>query len=375
MICIALPIVMLIFLDYYNMEGFNYRFNGLTNNFEGWSNKFFNQNFSFEVTWKGRMFYPIFLWFLVIESAIGWQKIADEKPRNRYVILASLICALIPMIYVLATNFFGLDLTLLKTGHAFGIRSVTSNNDPSDFLHLQWPLSFEYIVFAVFFMSAVMLAYKMRGLKIFSISFALLGGISVAYMFDTIYPFGVFRPLQEMALPTAATAAALFDILGYGVMLNFPVRTAESLLPSLTVVMGGKTASVTVAWACAGVHSLLLYVLIILVFFKKASISAFRKLSYFIIGFFGTFFVNVLRVFSVIIVILEYGKDAGMRFHNTYGELYSFVWIFLFILLIGCIQRFMLVERTRYAFQRISSYFGTAKNKFADRLRTFRGRF
>ena len=357
------------------MEGFNYRYNGLTNNFEGWSNTFFNQNFSFEVTWKGRMFYPIFLWFLVIESAIGWQKIADEKPRNRYVILASLICALIPTIYVLATNFFGLDLILLKTGHAFGIRSVTISNDPSDFLHLQWPISFEYIVFAVFFMSAVMLAYKMRGLKAFSISFALLGGISVAYMFDTIYPFGVFRPLQEMALPTAATAAALFDILGYRVMLNFPVRTAESLLPSLTVAMGGKTASVTIAWACAGVHSLLLYVLIILVFFKKASISAFRKLSYFIIGLFGTFFANVLRVFSVIIVILQYGKDAGMIFHNTYGELYSFIWIFLFILLIGCIQRFMLVERTRYAFQKISSFLGTAKNKFVYRLRTFRGRF
>jgi len=73
--------------------------------------------------------------------------------------------------------------------------------------------------------------------------------------------------------------------------------------------------------------------------------------------------------------MLQYGKDAGMRFHNTYGELYSFIWIFLFILLIGCIQRFMLVERTRYAFHRISSFLGTAKNKFVYRLRTFRGRF
>ena len=375
MICIALPIVMLIFLDYYNMEGFNYRYNGLTNNFESWSNTFFNQNFSFDVTWKGRLFYPIFLWFLVIESAIGWQKISDEKPKNRYVILASLICALIPTIYVLATNFFGLDLILLKTGQAFGIRSVTISNEPSDFLHLQWPISFEYVVFAVFFISAIMLAYKVKGLKVFSISFALLGGISVAYMFDTIYPFGVFRPLQELALPTAATAAALFDILGYSVHLNYPIHTAESLLPQLIVVMGGKTAGVTIAWACAGVHSLFLYVLIILVFFKKASISAFRKLSYFIIGFVGTFFVNVLRVFSVIIVILQYGTDAGMNFHNTYGELYAFVWIFLFILLIGCIQRYMLVERTRSAFQKISSYLGTAKNELASRLRTFKDRF
>jgi len=194
-------------------------------------------------------------------------------------------------------------------------------------------------------------------------------------MFDTIYPFGVFRPLQEMTLPTAATAAALFDILGYKVLLSFPVHTADSLLPALTVASGGKSASVTIAWACAGVHSLLLYVLIMLVFFKKADISSFRKLSYFIIGLFGTFFANVLRVFSIILVILQYGNDAGTTFHNTYGELFGFIWIFLFILLIGCIQRFMLVERTRYAFQRIGSYFGNAKNKIASRLRASRGKF
>lgn len=374
-ICVTLPIMLLFFLDYYNMEGYNYRYNGVTNNFESWSNTFFNQSFTFELTWKGRMVYLIFLWLLVIESTIDWKKIADEKPKNRYIILTSLICALIPTIYVIAVNFFGLDLTILKIGHdVFGIRSVTSSSDPSDFLHLQWPLSCEYIVFTVFFMGAAILAYKMKGLKAFSISFALFGGISVAYMFDTIYPFGVFRPLQELALPTAATAAALFDLLGYTVRLSFPIYTAESYLPSLTVSMGGKFASVDVAWACAGVHSLLLYVLIILVFFKKSGISAFRKLSYFIIGLFGTFFVNVLRVFSIVIIMLNYGKDAAMNFHNTYGEIYFFTWIFLFILSIVCIQRFMLVERTKYAFQRISSFLGTARNKLSSRLKTVRGR-
>jgi len=115
-------------------------------------------------------------------------------------------------------------------------------------------------------------------------------------------------------------------------------------------------------------------VIIILVFFKKADISAFRKLAYFIIGLFGTFFVNVLRVFSILVIMLNYGTDAGTTFHNTYGEIYSVIWIFLFILLIGCIQRFMLVERTKHAFQRISSFLGTAKNKLSSRLKTVRGR-
>ena len=373
-LCIALPIMLLFFLDYYNVEGYNYQYDIETDNFESWPNELFNQKFAFETTWKGRMFLLVFLWLLLIESALDWRKIVDEKPKNRYFIFASLTCALIPLIYVVATNFFGLDLAILRVGYdVFGIPNVTSTNGSWEFLTYYWPISCEYIVFTVFFIGAIILAYKTKGLKAFSISFALLGGIGVAYLIDTIFPFGVFKPLQALALPTTATAAALFDLLGYSVQLVFPVYGQPSL-PALTVVMGGKVASVTVAWACAGVQSLLLYVLIILVFFKKADISAFRKLAYFIIGLFGTFFVNVLRVFSIVVVMLNYGNEAGTLFHNTYGELYAFIWIFLFILLIGCIQRFMLVERTRRAFQRVSSFLGTAKNKFACRLRTFRDR-
>jgi exosortase/archaeosortase family protein len=375
-LCIALPIMMLFFLDYYNMEGYNYRYNIETDSFESWSNVFFNQNFLFELTWKGRMFLLVFLWLLIVESAIDWNKFVDEKPKNRKIILASLACALIPTIYIIATDFLGLDLTILNIGHyVFGIRSVSGANVPEDFLHLAWPISLEYLVFALFFIGAILLAYKTKGLKALSISFALLGGIGVAYMFDTIYPFGVFKPLQAFALPTAATAAALFDLLGYSVRLTFPAYGVDPSLPSLSIIMGGKTASATIAWACAGVQSLLLYMLIILVFFKKADISAFRKLTYFIIGLIGTFFVNVFRVISILVIMLNSGNDAGMIFHNTYGEIYSVVWIFLFILLIGGIERFMLVERTRRAFQRIGSLLGTAKNRFAEKLRTVRGTF
>jgi exosortase/archaeosortase family protein len=372
-ICIALPIIMLFVLDYSNMEGYNYRYNGETNAFESWPNTFFNDSFLFELTWKGRMFLLVFLWIILVESAMDWSKFVDEKPKNRYVIIASLICALIPTFYVIATNFFGLDLSILQIGHdVFGILSVRGANEPWDFLHLFWPISCEYIVFAVFFISAVMLAYKTKGLKALSISLALLGGIGVAYMFDTVYPFGVFKPLQAFALPTAAVAAALFDLLGYTVRLAFPAYGVEQSLPSLTVTVGGETASVAIAWACAGVQSLLLYVVIILVFFKRADISAFRKLAYFIIGLFGTFFVNVLRVFSIVLIMLNSGSETGMAFHNTYGEMYSVIWILSFIMLIGCIQRFMLVERTKFAFQRICAFLVTAKNKFVHRLKTFR---
>ncbi len=370
-ILIALPIMMLFFLDYYNLEGYNYRRDGETNTFVKWPNAFFNESFLFELTWKGRMFLLVFLWILLIESAMDWKKFVNEKSKNRYILIASLICASIPTFYVLATNFFGLDLTILQIGEdVFGILSVQSGNQPWDFLHLHWPISCEYIVFVVFFTSAILLAYKTKGLKALSISLVLLGGIGIAYMFDTIFPFGVFKPLEAFALITAAAAAGILDLLGYSVMLVFPRYSGDSALPYLTLHVGQDTATVGIAWACAGVQSLLLFTLIILVFFKKSYISAFRKSAYFIIGLFATFFVNVSRVISIMFVMVNEGRTAGMVFHDTYGEMYSVIWIFIYILLIGIIERFMLVERTQSAYKRVLSYLGETRNKIISKLKT-----
>ncbi len=370
-ICITLPIILLLCLDYYNMEAFNYSFNSETGVFENWHNTFFNERFTFELTWKGRLFLLVFVWLFIMESAMEWKKFGDEKPKNRYLMIASLVCALVPLIYVVSVQFLGLDVTVLSIGRdVFGIGVAGSANESLEFLSYQWPMSFEYIVFTVFFSLAILFAYKMKGLKTLSISLVLIAGMGFAYLFDTIFPFGVFKPLAAFAVPTAAVAAALFELLGYSVTMVYPIHSSDSALPSLTVHLAGEHATVAIAWACAGVQSLLLYILIILVFFKKSDITAFRKLAYFIIGAFGTFFVNVFRVYSIIMVMLTEGQAAGMAYHDIYGELYAVIWILLYILVIGIIERFMLVERVKSAFNKVYSYLGNAANKLFSRSKT-----
>jgi len=347
LIIIALPIITLCFLDYYNIEGYNYRYNQATDSFDPWNNTYFNGNFTFDVTWKGRMFLGIFAWFIVMESIIGWSEIRKRTPTNRYLMAGAIGCALIPTGYVLATNFFGLDLAVLRYGQSLGLPFLNVASEPSDFLQLFWPLSVEYVVFFVFFTAALMLAYKPRGLKSFAISLAVLGGFSVAYMIDTLLPFGVLKPLQEMALPTAAVAAALFDLCGYSVLMSYPNNAGGSLVPALTVVSGSSSASISIAWACAGVQSLFLFLVIMLLFFKKTNIAPFRKFLYFTVGLFGTFIANVLRICVVTLILLYQGGEEGMFFHNNYGELFGFSFIFAYILVIIGIERFRIVEKQR----------------------------
>jgi len=376
LVCFTLPIALLIVFDYLNIESFSFfnrKFvlkNGIV---------FEEARFVFEETWKGRMFYLFFIWLFFIESIIDWDKIVERKPTSRFRILASFVCAFVPTIYVLVVNFVpNASQTILNIGQYLGIQGdLTSEN----FLTFHWPLSLEYFVFVIFFATAAILAYKKDGLKTFSISLSLLGGMASAYMIDTIYPFGLFTPLQLFALPTAASTAAFIELLGYKATIWYPspyplpYPYSGARLPYLALTSGGKSYGANVGWPCAGVHSLLLYVLIILVFFKRSEISGVRKVTYFIIGAFGTYFVNVLRIYGILITGLNYGDAAATVFHSTYGELFFFTWIFSYILLIVCIQRFMLVEKIRSVPSRLGSLVANAKKKIVSSLKAKFARF
>jgi thaumarchaeosortase len=325
-------------LDYLNIESFY----------------LFNERFLFNETWKGRMFYLFFIWLLFLESIIDFDKIADKRPRNLFRILAFFICANIPLIYVLVVNFFGVNTNIIELGRIIGIRWDPNNY----FLFLAWPLSFEYLVFFMSFLIAVFLAYKTDGLKTFSISLCLLGVMSFVYLIDTYYPEGVFKPLQMLALPAAACAAGLLEMLGYNLTLRYD--TGPGSLPTIYVPRYPLNG-VGIVWSCAGVHSMLLYVLIIALLFKRSNISGFRKLAYFVIGAVCTYFVNILRIASYFVIRASSGQSAAQYFHDSIGELFFLFWIFAYILIIISVERFMLVEKTRRTIRRGFSCLGTLK--------------
>ena len=147
-----------------------------------------------------------------------------------------------------------------------------------------------------------------------------------------------------MTLPTAACAAAVLEIMGYSFILSY--WPGLESMPMIRTYSNGSPSAVSIGWPCAGVHSLFLYTLIILLLFRKSSMSSFRKLMYFIIGAIGTYVVNILRIVTFFLILVNGVGTAAADFHEIYGELYSMLWILLYILLIACIEKFSLVERT-----------------------------
>lgn len=344
--CFIAAIVLLMLLDYFDLESFSI---------------FNDTGFYFDYTWKGRLFLLFFLWLLVLEYSLNIEKepIKDqETPRSNLKLLATYICALIPIIYIICVNFLGCDKTVIQIGEALRGDYWKANLDTDDllyFLTASWPLSLEYLIFSVSFTATILLSYGKVGLKKFGISIGLIAGITAIYLTDTIFPFGVLKPLQLLALPTASCAAMLLDLLGYNFMLYYsPGPTAMPIIR--TTDLAGKSVSIAIAWPCAGVHSMFLYTLIMLLLFRKSSMSRFRKLVYFIIGAIGTYLVNVLRILTYYFIRVNSGLSAATNFHDVYGEILFVTWILLYILLIVCIQKFNLAEKTQQGIRKLTQF-------------------
>lgn len=322
--------------------------------------------FSFEYAWKGRTPLLLFLWLLLLELALGWKKLLSGSVNwTRFRIVAVVVAAVAPTIYVISTFFLGLDQSIWELGRLLGAT-----------LLWHWPISFEYFLFAVFFAASVWLMYKINGLKRFSISLFFLVATSFFYMADTFYPGGTILVLQAFAPLVASSAVYILNWLGYNAQLapynymGMPILLSQGLPP------------LAIGWPCAGVHSLFIYTFVILLFLKDAPfalrkevirttiskslkfmagrkrinfllerkiirsaivgtekfvVTLLRMVPFYIIvgiGAVGTFVVNVFRIVTICIIGINSGPEAMNLFHSYFGELFFITWIMVYPLTI-----------------------------------------
>jgi exosortase/archaeosortase family protein len=130
-----------------------------------------------------------------------------------------------------------------------------------------------------------------------------------------------------MVPTTAMLAAIILGFLGYDTALitigNMPRLTATDSSIAL------RSATFDIAWPCAGIESLLIYSVIILLFLKRTQISRKGKITYFI---------NILRIVTIFLIGINQGDFQV--FHFYYGPLYSILWIIIYPLIILATQKF-----------------------------------
>jgi hypothetical protein len=239
---------------------------------------------SFDKTFNGRAYYLFFVWLVVLGYALDWDKYKSETSRMPVKrTFAFGLALLLPTVYVVAMNVLGFNAAIMDMFRTYGVISPWLDNTP---------LAVEYIVFAVLFALIFLFACELKGLSDFSLSVALLGVVGAIHTINILYPYGGFTPFQILVPTTASLSADFLNLMGYQTTL---LMGSESLTPTLVIRDSTSFFRGEIAWPCAGVESLLLYTIIMLLFLKKSGIPRLHKIVYFAIGAAITYFINILR--------------------------------------------------------------------------------
>lgn len=231
---------------------------------------------------------------------------------------------------MIAANYYGLNTAIVDFAGDKGILP-----EIKDLVRL----STEYLVLTVFFVLIISLNYGISHVKDFSISTFFLGTIGMIYTINNLYPYGRFAPFQAIVPTTTNLAANVLNMIGYNTTISPFGNSHYGQLTSLTALMPGnppKQITFQIAWPCAGVESLIIYAVTILLFLKKSKISWTHRSVYFFVGAAVTYFINILRIVSIFVIGINGGD--WLRFHDYYGQLYSITWIMSYPLIIIGIQ-------------------------------------
>jgi exosortase/archaeosortase family protein len=281
---------------------------------------------SFEMTWEGRTYYLFFVWLMMLETILNWDKLRSKKWRLRSAWTIFFIISLsLPTIYVIGSNYYGWNGALLD----FAKRSINSDINIYQYI----PLSIEYLVFTVLFLAIAYAAYGLTSLGNYSITLVFLGLIGLVYTINNLYPYGLFTPFQVLVPTTTMLAAGILNIMGFRTSITYSQSAGQGSMPALTATSStGQSAQYAVAWACSGIDSLLIYSVTILLFLKSSAVPWKQRLVYFIFGAVITYLINALRI-ATIFMIGAGGGDIN-PFHNYYGPLYSISWIISYPMII-----------------------------------------
>jgi thaumarchaeosortase len=290
---------------------------------------------SFETSFAGRSPYIIFLWLFLLELIVS-QPIPRSGILNRKRLLASLALMTIPTLYAIGLVFFDLGRIVTEIGKALGVPYDTFGNW---FIDVAWPISFEHIVFALSFTAIMFIVYRVNGVKKLAIPLFFFWATTFFSILNTFAPYGAVWMLQALVPLTARSTASVLELMGYQTFLA-PLMDSRGAGTLLVVANGGSSFPVAIYWPSAGIHSLFIYSITILLFIKDASFTRLQKTACFVIGAIGTFAANVARIVTICIVGLSVGASAAQLLHDYYGEVFFISWMIIYVSAIAFGPRF-----------------------------------
>jgi thaumarchaeosortase len=159
-----------------------------------------------------------------------------------------------------------------------------------------------------------------------------LSGSAIILALDSFFPYDTLGPLQYVVPYFVQANVWIITVLDIG------TAVARDNIMFLRGDHGSM--ALQVFWPSAGVHSIIIFSLVIGAFMLKMNIPRNRKIIYFILGIAGTIGVNLIRIFSLSWYALKVTTDpvAWEEYHKIAGEIMFLPWLFAFIFVVILIE-------------------------------------
>ena len=196
-----------------------------------------------------------------------------------------------------------------------------------------WEWFWDFIIMALYVGLSLGILFGKKWYKIAPAGAIYLVGSAVILSLDAFFPFDSLGPLQFIVPEYLQIDQALISLINSHIMNLGPgiPATAQGNLLVLNGLHGHF--ALQVFWPSAGVHSMIIYTLVMLAFLLKMDIPLQRKLVYFIIGTIGTAAINLIRIISLSLFALMITTNINEweAFHSVAGEIMFLPWLGIYL--------------------------------------------
>lgn len=216
----------------------------------------------------------------------------------------------------------------------FGLKSYLAAIAPQFHVLLldSWNWMWDFIVFAIFFVSILTILFGKRWIRISPAGPIYTAGTAIILSLDAFFPYDSLGPLQYVVPYLVKLDVFLITT------FNLGIASAHGNIMFLSGDHG--PFALQVFWPSAGVHSMIIYSLVMMAFLLKMNIPRNRKAVYFVLGVVGTIGVNVIRILSLSLFVLKVSTNVNefQSFHGIAGEIMFLPWLFVFLLIVTYIE-------------------------------------
>ena len=216
---------------------------------------------------------------------------------------------------------FGLHDYIINAAPAFNVQLIYS-----------WEWFWDFLVITIFAISASILMFGKKWIRIVIAGPVFLAGSAIILSLDAFFPYDTLGPLQYFVPHLVQTNVWIINAFELG------TATARDNLMFLQGDHG--PFALQVFWPSAGVHSVVIYSLVMMAFLLKMNIKQNRKIMYFGLGIIGTIVINLIRIFSLTVFALKVSTNPVEfeEYHSVAGEIMFLPWLFAFLLVVTVIE-------------------------------------